>query len=52
MVAGEPDALAERLASLMADGFTCLNFWFSGDRAEQRERLANDVLPAVRELAR
>jgi len=52
MVAGEPDAVAERLASLMADGFTCLNFWLSGDRAEQRERLANDVLPAVRELAR
>jgi len=52
MVVGEPGAVAERLASLMADGITCLNLWLSGDRTEQRERLANDVLPAVRELAR
>jgi probable F420-dependent oxidoreductase len=52
MVAGEPGAIAERLAGLAADGFSCFNLWLSGDRSEQRERLANDVLPAVRELAR
>jgi alkanesulfonate monooxygenase SsuD/methylene tetrahydromethanopterin reductase-like flavin-dependent oxidoreductase (luciferase family) len=52
MVAGEPDAVAERLAGLAADGFTHFNVWLSGDRWEQRERLAKDVVPAVRELAR
>lgn len=51
MVAGEPPAVAERLAGLASDGFTCFNVWLSGDRAEQRERLANEVLPAVRKLA-
>jgi hypothetical protein len=44
--------VAERLAGLASDGFTRFNFWLSGDRAEQRERLVNDMLPAVRELAR
>ena len=52
MVAGEPGAVAERLAGLAADGFTCFNVWLSGERWEQRERLAKDVVPAVRELAR
>jgi alkanesulfonate monooxygenase SsuD/methylene tetrahydromethanopterin reductase-like flavin-dependent oxidoreductase (luciferase family) len=52
MVAGEPGAVGERLAGLAADGFTCFNVWLSGDRWEQRERLAKDVVPAVRELAR
>jgi len=52
MVAGEPGAVAERLAGLAADGFTCFNVWLSGDRWEQRERLAKDVVPAVRELAK
>ena len=51
LVAGEPGEVAERLAGLVADGFTCLNFWLSGDRNEQRERLASEVLPAVRDLA-
>ena len=51
LVAGEPKAVAERLAGFVADGFTCLNFWLSGDRADQRERLAREVLPAVRDLA-
>ncbi len=52
MVAGEPGPIAERLAGLASDGFTCFNVWLSGDRSEQRERLAKDVIPAVRELAR
>jgi hypothetical protein len=52
MVAGEPGAIAERLAGLAANGFTCFNVWPSGDRWEQRERLMSDVVPAVRELAR
>jgi probable F420-dependent oxidoreductase len=51
LVAGEAGAVAERLAGLVADGFTFLNLWLSGDRAEQRERLAREVLPAVRELS-
>ena len=51
LVAGGPKAVAERLAGFVADGFTCLNFWLSGDRADQRERLAREVLPAVRDLA-
>lgn len=51
LVAGEPDAVAERLAGFVADGFTCLNFSLSGDRNEQRERVAREVLPAVRDLA-
>jgi alkanesulfonate monooxygenase SsuD/methylene tetrahydromethanopterin reductase-like flavin-dependent oxidoreductase (luciferase family) len=52
MVAGEPGAIAERLAGLAGNGFTCFNVWLSGDRWEQRERLMSDVVPAVRELAR
>jgi len=51
-VAGEPGAVAERLADLVRLGFTTLNFWVSGDRGEQRERLANEVMPAVRDLVR
>lgn len=51
MVAGEPGPVVERLAELLRIGFTCLNFWVSGDRGEQRERLAREVIPAVRELA-
>ena len=51
-VGGEPGAVAERLAGLAADGFTYFNVWLSGDRWEQRERLMEDVVPAVRALAR
>lgn len=49
-VAGEAAAVAERLAELVRMGFTCLNLMLSGDRAAQRELLAREVLPAVREL--
>jgi probable F420-dependent oxidoreductase len=51
MVAGPPDAVAEQLDQLVRMGFTCLNLWLSGDRGEQRERLAREVLPIVREMA-
>ena len=51
MIAGEPGSVTERLAGLAADGFSCFNVWISGDRWEQRELLANEVIPAVRELA-
>jgi alkanesulfonate monooxygenase SsuD/methylene tetrahydromethanopterin reductase-like flavin-dependent oxidoreductase (luciferase family) len=51
MIAGEPGPVAERLAGLAADGFSCFNVWLSGDRWEQRELLASQVIPAVRELA-
>lgn len=47
-VAGEPGELAERLAGLLGMGFTCLNLWLSGDRAEQREQVAREVLPHLR----
>jgi alkanesulfonate monooxygenase SsuD/methylene tetrahydromethanopterin reductase-like flavin-dependent oxidoreductase (luciferase family) len=51
-VAGEPEAVVERLVEIIRLGFSCLNFWVSGDRVQQRERLAGEVLPAVRELVR
>jgi probable F420-dependent oxidoreductase len=50
LVAGEPDDVAERLAGFVRLGFSLLNVAVSGDRTEQRERLARDVIPRVREL--
>jgi probable F420-dependent oxidoreductase len=48
-VTGPPDAVAERLLGFLELGFTALNFIPSGpDPAEQAERLALEVLPAVR----
>ena len=48
-VTGPPDAVAERLLGFLELGFTALNFIPSGpDPAEQAERLAREVLPAVR----
>ncbi|MGH2740150.1 MAG: LLM class flavin-dependent oxidoreductase [Actinomycetota bacterium] len=49
-IAGSPDEVAESLIELFESGFTFLNFWPSGsNQAEQRQRLANEVLPAVRQ---
>lgn len=48
IVAGSPNVVADRLAELVRAGFTYLIFWPRGDPAEQRERLAREVLPAVR----
>jgi probable F420-dependent oxidoreductase len=48
-VAGPPDAVAEQLLGFLELGFTALNFIPTGpDAAEQAERLAREVLPAVR----
>lgn len=47
-VAGGPEEVAETLAGFLRAGFTHLNLSADGDPAEQRERLAAEVLPAVR----
>lgn len=51
LVAGEPDEVIERFLELRDLGFTVLNLWVSGRRAEQVERLATEVLPVVRRVA-
>jgi probable F420-dependent oxidoreductase len=52
VVAGSPAELAERLLGFVALGFTALNFLPVGpDQDEQAERLAREVLPAVRAAA-
>jgi hypothetical protein len=43
--------VADRLAQLLGLGFTVLNLSISGDRNEQMRRLAEEVLPEVRQLA-
>jgi alkanesulfonate monooxygenase SsuD/methylene tetrahydromethanopterin reductase-like flavin-dependent oxidoreductase (luciferase family) len=49
IVSGAPERVAERLVELCRMGFRTMNFWFrEGAVAEQRERMANEVLPAVR----
>ncbi len=49
VVAGTPEQVAERLRALAGMGFTVLNLKPSGPgRDEQVERLAREVLPAVR----
>jgi probable F420-dependent oxidoreductase len=48
-VSGPPDAIVERLLGFLELGFTALNFIPIGpDSTEQAERLALEVLPAVR----
>jgi alkanesulfonate monooxygenase SsuD/methylene tetrahydromethanopterin reductase-like flavin-dependent oxidoreductase (luciferase family) len=52
VVSGSPDAVADRLAALVALGFGALNLMPSGPGgSEQVERLAEEVLPAVRAAA-
>jgi hypothetical protein len=52
VVAGAPDVVAERLLGSVRLGFTGFNFQPVGpDRAEQVERLANEVIPLVRGAA-
>ena len=51
VVSGSADAVAERLAGFAKLGFSAFNFMLSGpDADEQAERLATEVIPAVREL--
>jgi probable F420-dependent oxidoreductase len=47
LVTGPPEWVAEQLAEFVRLGFTTLSFWARGG-AEQRERLASEVLPLVR----
>jgi alkanesulfonate monooxygenase SsuD/methylene tetrahydromethanopterin reductase-like flavin-dependent oxidoreductase (luciferase family) len=50
VVSGTADAVAERLAGFLELGFAGFNFMPSGPRPEeQAERLAADVIPAVRD---
>ena len=52
VVSGPPDAVAERLLGFVQLGFTAMNFIPAGPgKAEQRERLAREVIPAVRAAA-
>jgi alkanesulfonate monooxygenase SsuD/methylene tetrahydromethanopterin reductase-like flavin-dependent oxidoreductase (luciferase family) len=49
LVAGSPQAVTERLAGFAELGFSAFNFMLSGpDAGEQAERLATEVIPALR----
>lgn len=48
MIAGPPDQVVKELTELRDMGVTFLVIWAAGDQAEQRERLANEALPALR----
>ncbi len=49
VVSGPADQVVDRLLGFRALGFTAMNFCPSGpDPAEQAERLAREVVPAVR----
>jgi alkanesulfonate monooxygenase SsuD/methylene tetrahydromethanopterin reductase-like flavin-dependent oxidoreductase (luciferase family) len=50
-IAGAAPAVAAQLAAFLHNGFTFLNLWPSGDLTTQLDRLANEVVPAVRALA-
>jgi hypothetical protein len=46
---GPADAVTERILGFVSQGFTAFNFLLADDdRDEQAERLAVDVIPAVR----
>jgi probable F420-dependent oxidoreductase len=47
-VSGGPDQVADALTGFARIGFTAFNLWPVGEAAEQMERLANEVVPAVR----
>lgn len=49
VIAGPAEKVAEQLITLAAIGITFLNLWPADEAAEQRERLAGEVLPQVRE---
>jgi alkanesulfonate monooxygenase SsuD/methylene tetrahydromethanopterin reductase-like flavin-dependent oxidoreductase (luciferase family) len=49
-IAGSPRKVARQLAALARHDFTFLNMWPVGEASVQRERLAREVLPAVRDL--
>jgi alkanesulfonate monooxygenase SsuD/methylene tetrahydromethanopterin reductase-like flavin-dependent oxidoreductase (luciferase family) len=47
MIAGPPEKVTTELAELAEMGVTFLVIWAAGDQAEQRERLAAEVIPAL-----
>ena len=49
-IAGSARKVALQLAAIVRHGFTFLNVWPGGEATMQRERLAREVLPAVRDL--
>jgi len=49
-IAGSAEEVARQFADLVRHGFTFLNVWSSGEATRQRERLAREVLPIVRDL--
>lgn len=49
-LAGGPDEIARTLAGFVELGFNALNLWPRGDRLGGRERLASEVIPAVRQM--
>jgi probable F420-dependent oxidoreductase len=50
-VSGGPDQVADALTGFARIGFTVFNLWPVGEAAEQMERLAHEVVPAVRDAA-
>jgi probable F420-dependent oxidoreductase len=51
IVAGSAGEVAETLAAFVRDGVTFVNVWPVGNAREQAERIAREVLPAVREAS-
>lgn len=47
-IVGGPLAIVEQLQAFLDQGFTFLNFWTSGDESRQWERLAQEIIPALR----
>jgi alkanesulfonate monooxygenase SsuD/methylene tetrahydromethanopterin reductase-like flavin-dependent oxidoreductase (luciferase family) len=47
---GEPDEIVEGVLELLDAGFTVVNFFVGGRRDEQAERLAGEIVPAVRDV--
>ncbi len=47
-IVGGPEDIIEQLQVFPDHGFTFLNFWTSGDESRQRERLAQEIIPARR----
>lgn len=53
VVVGPPEAVVEKLVGFLELGFTAMNFMPAGrDRPEQIQRLAHEVIPAVRAAAK
>jgi alkanesulfonate monooxygenase SsuD/methylene tetrahydromethanopterin reductase-like flavin-dependent oxidoreductase (luciferase family) len=49
-IAGSAQEVARQLADVVRHGFTFLNLWPVGEAATQRELLAREVLPIVRDF--